>query len=78
MTVVSSKEFMSNEKKYFDMAMTEEIFVKRDNTMFVFTQVNEKKEKKRLKSDDDLHRAITMEELQERVLEDIHQFYTNK
>ena len=78
MTVVSSKEFMSNEKKYFDMAMTEEIFVKRNNTMFVFMRANENREKKRLKPDDDLRRAITMDELRKRVHEDIHQWYKER
>jgi len=78
MTIVSSKEFMSNENKYFDMAMTEEIFVKRENMLFVVTRVDENRPKKRLKPDDDLRRAITMDELREGVLEDIHQFYKNK
>ena len=78
MTVVSSKEFMSNENKYFDMAMTEEIFVKRDNVVFVFTRVNENKEKKRLKPDDDLRRAISLDELRMRVKKDIHQWYKER
>ena len=78
MTIVSSKEFMSNENKYFDMAMTEEIFVKRENMLFVVTRVDENRKKKRLKPDDDLRRAITMDELLEGVLEDIHQFYKDK
>ena len=34
MTVVSSKEFLSNEDKYFDMAVNEELCIKKDNNMF--------------------------------------------
>jgi len=78
MTVISSKEFMSNEKKYFDLAMTEEIFVKRDNIMFIVSRVNDIKPKKCLKPDDDLHRAITMDELLGKVLDDIDKYYDSK
>jgi len=34
MTVVSSKEFVSNEDKYFDMAVNEELCIKRGNNVF--------------------------------------------
>ena len=34
MTVVSSKEFVSNDDKYFDMAVNEELCIKRGNNMF--------------------------------------------
>ena len=78
MTVVSSKEFMSDENKYFDMAMTEEIFVKRENMLFVVTRVDENRPKKRLKPDDDLRRAITMDEFRKRVHEDIDIIFANK
>ena len=78
MTVVSSKEFVTNENKYFDMAISEEIFIKRGNMMFIVKRVNENKEKKRFKPDDDLRRAITFDELLERTYEDIHQMFAKK
>ena len=78
MTVVSSKEFESNENKYFDMAMNEKIFVKRDNMMFILSCVNDHKPKKRLKPDDDLRRAITMDEFRKRALEDLDVIFANK
>ena len=34
MTVVSSKEFVINQKKYFDMAVNEQICIKRGKNMF--------------------------------------------
>ena len=40
MTVVSSREFVTNGKKYFDMALNEHIFVKRGNNRFIVTTVN--------------------------------------
>ena len=78
MTVVSSKEFAINENKYFDMAMNEQVYVQRDNIMFIVTRANENKKKKRLKPDDDLRRAITFDELLERTYEDIHQMFAKK
>jgi len=34
MTVVSSKEFVSNQKRVFDMALNEQVFIKRGKNMF--------------------------------------------
>ena len=78
MTIVSTKEFVTNENKYFDMAMSEEIFVKRDNMMFIVARVNENRKKKRFIPDNNLHKAITFDELLERSYEDIHQLFANK
>ena len=77
MTVVSSKEFSANDDKYFDMAMTEQIFVMRDNIMFMVTQADERK-KKRLKPDSELRRAITGDELLERVYVSLDKFFADK
>lgn len=76
MTVVSTKEFVANQEKYFDMALSEQIFIRRDNMMFVVARVNEKK--KRFKPDDDLRKAITFDALLERTYEDIHQMFESK
>ena len=37
MTVVNFKEFVSNQEKYFDIAINEKVYVKResDNIMFI-------------------------------------------
>ena len=35
MTVVNSKEFAINQEKYFDLAIREQVYVKRDNNMFL-------------------------------------------
>jgi len=77
MTVVSSKEFVANDDKYFDMAMTERVFVQRGNIVFIVTQVR----KKRKKPNDDFRRTITMDEFNERargVVEAAYKIYTNE
>ena len=66
MTVVSSKEFISNQEKYFDIALNEQVYVRResDNIMFIITR----DKKNYLEPDDDLRRAITADEFLERAL----------
>ena len=78
MTVVSSKEFAINEDKYLDLAMNEQVFVQRDNITFVVTRSNANKKKKRLKPDNDLRRAISMDDFLEKVKKNIHHFYEVK
>jgi hypothetical protein len=77
MTIVSSKEFVANEDAYFDLAMTEQVFVQRDNIMFIVTRINNE-EKSYLEPDDDLHRAITGEKLLSGIYEDLEKFFADK
>ena len=77
MTIVNSKEFVANDDKYFDMAMTEQVLVKRDNILFIVTRANENK-KKRLKPDKELHRAITGDVLLEKVYTSLDKFFDEK
>jgi len=35
MTVVSTKKFVTNRKKYFDLALNEQVMIQRGNNMFV-------------------------------------------
>ena len=82
MTVVSSKEFVSNEDKYFNLALDEQVYVKRGDYMFhiICSNIDEinTKEQAILQPDDDLRSAITMDELKERAHEIIHNFFANK
>ena len=82
MTVVSSKEFMVNQKKYFDMAIMEKIGIKNGENMFYLTHslVDKTNTNKQvyLEPDDDLRNAITMEELRESVHEHIHKLFSKK
>ena len=36
MTVVSTKEFNSNQEKYFDMALNDHVYIQRGNGLFIF------------------------------------------
>jgi len=77
MTIVSSKEFAANEDTYFDLAMTEQVFVQRDSVTFIIARANST-EKKYLEPDDDLSRAITGEELLSGIYEDLEKFFADK
>jgi predicted transcriptional regulator len=37
MTVVNSKEFATNQKKFYDLALNERVFIKRGGNMFYLT-----------------------------------------
>ena len=43
MTVVNSKEFVSNQDKYFDIAMNEQLFIQRGDYTFIIARTNDKK-----------------------------------
>jgi len=73
MTVVSTKEFSTNQDKYFDIAMNEQVFVQRDNIMFIVTR-----EKKYKEPDDDLRRAIPIEEVRDSIIGYIRKKHSNK
>ena len=82
MTVVSSKEFASHQKKYYDLAVNEEVGIRRGKNMFLLTCSNMNKagvkERVYYEPDEDFYNSITMDDLLERVLDDIHVFYTDK
>ena len=79
MTVVSSREFITEQDRYFDMAMTEQVFVQRGENMFVFARTDEYKEPDMIfEPDEDFYRSISMEELRKRVLNDVHQWYKER
>ena len=67
MTVVSTQDFVANHNRYFDLAIDEPVAVKRGNYMFNIV-CNFEPPQKILQPDDDLRRAISMDEFKERVL----------
>jgi len=77
MTVVSTKEFISNQEKYFDMAVNEQVFVQRGDYMFIVSRANEPKWKHK-KPDEKLCNAITMDEVRDRLHMHIHKLFTNE
>ena len=79
MTVVSSREFVTNQERYFELALNEDVFVQKDEDMFVFMRTNEHQEPDMIfEPDEDFYRSISMEELRKRVLDDVHQWYKER
>ena len=84
MTVVNSKEFVANQKKYFDLAVNEEVFIKRGRNRFHLictTAHNTNEYEEILEPDDDFHRAISADEFRKRLiitLDRIDKKYANK
>ena len=81
MTEVSGKEFIANQKRYFDMAIDERICIKRGKNRFHLLYAPDEKQvppQPILEPDEDFYRAITMDEFRKLVKEDIHQIYSAK
>ena len=74
MTVVSTKEFNSNQEKYFDMALNDHVYIQRSNGMFMVTRADESARKYK-EPDDDLRRAITMDEFLTGAKEDLREIF---
>ena len=81
MTVVSSQEFAINQNKYFDMALKEQVFVQRGNTMYhiICTNNDNATEKERVycEPDEDFYRSITIDELRKRTHQFVHKLFTS-
>ncbi len=67
MTVVSTKEFNTNQKKYFDLALHDHVIIKRGRNRYRLV-VDETKRKYKT-PDDDLRRAIPMEEVRDSIID---------
>ena len=84
MTIVSNKDFAINHDRYFDLAIDEDVAVKRGDYTFriVCNFSTAQKEQKILKPDDKLRSAISGEEFRKSALEIVekvhHKFYGNE
>ena len=80
MTIVSSKDFVTNHDRYFDLAIDEDVAVKRGDYTFsiVCNFAKAQKEQKILKPDDKLRNAISAEELKKRMHVSIRNFFADK
>ena len=82
MTVVSTKEFNTNQNKYFDMALDEEVCIKRGDNMFIVQNYVSNDEPDVIcEPDDDFYRSITMDEFIDRAvvrLEKIDKIYAKR
>ncbi len=72
MRVISSAELRGNMKKYLDLAATEQIIIQRGkNETFVLQK------REYLEPDEDLNRAISLEEFREGAKEHIRKLYNH-
>ena len=70
MIVVSTHEFKTNQDKYLDMALDEEICIKKGDNMFSVQYLVPNNEPDVVcEPDDDFYRSITGEEFKKRALE---------
>jgi hypothetical protein len=77
MTIINSNEFFINQEKYFDMALNEDVYIRKGENMFAVTIADEQKNEY-LEPDDDLRRAITADEFLEGALKIIDKIYAKK
>jgi len=71
MTVVNSKEFISHQKRYFDLAKNEKIVIKRGNSTFhlIHASVDNSNEYDEvLEPDEDFRRALSAEEFRKKLI----------
>jgi len=81
MTVISTQEFVDNQNKYFNMAINQDVCIKRDEGMFQIrynpVEENYVKKPKYKQPDADFYRAISMDELLIGVKEDLREMFLN-
>jgi len=79
MTVVSTKEFKTNQEKYLDIAMNGQVYIQRENCMFIVTKVNRYDEKDIIfEPDEDFYNSISMEEVREKLHKVIDKLYSQQ
>jgi len=78
MTTISSKEFATHQDRYFDMAINDDVRIKRRRNMFRLVYEPIVEQQAVLEPDDDLRSAITGDELMERMRVSIHKFFADK
>ena len=74
MTIVSIKDFESNQAKYFDIAESEQVFIQRGDSLFIVSKTPEKFKF----PDDDLSNAVTMDVVKDRLHKHINKLFAPK
>ena len=91
MTVVSTKEFNTNQDKYFDLALEERVYIQKDDNMFLLAYKDDVNDmnvyhdasvyEEVLEPDDDFYKSISADEFRKRlsvVLDKVDKKYANK
>jgi len=77
MTVISSREFATNQERYFDIAINEDVFIKRDRSMFqlICNNYEMNREREYYEPDEDFYRSISADEFKDKALKIIDKIY---
>ena len=76
MTVVSSKEFATNQDKYFELALDQQVFVKKGENIFMVALSNKHVHEDIIfQPDEDFYRSISADEFKERAREVVKAAY---
>ena len=79
MTIVSNQEFVANQEKYFDMALSEQIYIQKGRNRFTVNLANEYDEPNMtFEPDEDFYMSISMEEVREKLHRVIDNLYASK
>ena len=77
MTVISSNEFAANQQKYFDLAISSDVYVKNGENMFMVCYANQQEEPMIFEPDESFYRSISMEEVRDRLHRVVDRLYAN-
>ena len=77
MTIVSSQEFAANQNKYYDLAIDEDVCIKRGNNMFqlIYAATTPDENIVYFEPDEDFYNSISIEEFKIRAREVVKQAY---
>ena len=79
MTVVSTKEFSTNQEKYLDIAMNGQVYIRRGDCIFMVAKASGHEETDVIfEPDEDFYNSITMEEVRERLHKVVDKLYAKQ
>ena len=79
MTVVSTKEFSTNQEKYLDIAMNGQVYIRRGDCIFMLAKASGYEETDVIfEPDEDFYNSITMEEVRERLHKVVDKLYAKQ
>jgi hypothetical protein len=79
MTIVSTKEFNTNQEKYLDIAMNGQVYIRRGDCMFLVVKADNHEESDVVfEPDEDFYSSISMEEVRERLHKVVDKLYSQQ
>ena len=78
MRTISNREFIANTDMYMGVAQKQEVRIRRGRRVYHLTCEPTAAEQPILEPDDDYRRAISIDELKERMSVSIHKFFADK